>query len=629
MPAVVGFVSLTPRSPEECGRAMLVALDQLGPHGSRSERLGSACFGSQFAYTVPEDDFDLQPLVGGGGRYLLAADARIDNRQEIASALNIPATELSSLSDSGLLLQGWEKWGPQIVDRLLGDVALAVWDNQSCELFLARTPLSNRPLFFVQRQELIAFASLPRALFAIPAVERTPNLDPMADLLAGGIFLPGSATMFRGIESVAQGTATVIRAGGKKTFNLWSLDFEPLSIGVAEAGEAMRAELDRAVLAQSRRRSGPIACQLSGGRDSSAVATSASTLGLHPLALTAAPREGFRPVEDTYWQADESEIATQTARQAGIDHIICRSESAPLVELLRSSSTNHFQPVGNPVNFPWIRQTYLEAEKHGAKLLLTGSCGNFGLSLGGPGFLGEFRRLFGLRSWFNLAQGLHADGLSWRSLTTISFGHLAPRSAYHALWRLSGRGGEDPYRLKLLKGRFRRQAEQIRKERLGDVRAPASRRRQFAQLLAGLENGDKYSLSGWGIDVRDPTADRRFIELCYSLPVEAFIGSDEARPAYAAAFGDRLPRSVINGRQAGYQAADWFETIDPEEIRCAFRLYARHPIIDEIVDLGAVETLIEEWPKERGDATDIYDAYCNQLLGTLAVASFIDVHFPG
>ena len=53
---------------------------------------------------LPEDSFDRQPLIGGGGRYVMVADVRLDNRDELAAALDIPAAAAQGLCDAAILL---------------------------------------------------------------------------------------------------------------------------------------------------------------------------------------------------------------------------------------------------------------------------------------------------------------------------------------------------------------------------------------------------------------------------------------------------------------------------------------------------------------------------------------------
>src|ERR1700730_6850090 len=75
--------------------------------------------------TVPEDDFDSQPLIGGGGRFVMVADIRIDNRADLAAALNVANS--ASLSDAALLLAAFERWHENCTDHIVGDYAFAAW----------------------------------------------------------------------------------------------------------------------------------------------------------------------------------------------------------------------------------------------------------------------------------------------------------------------------------------------------------------------------------------------------------------------------------------------------------------------------------------------------------------------
>jgi asparagine synthase (glutamine-hydrolysing) len=72
-------------------------------------------------------------------------------------------------------------------------------------------------------------------------------------------------------------------------------------------------------------------------------------------------------------------------------------------------------------------------------------------------------------------------------------------------------------------------------------------------------NYNKGVLGGWGVDMRDPSADRRLVEFCLSVPPEQFLAGGVPRSLARRAFADRLPPEVLRERRKGYQAADWFE----------------------------------------------------------------------
>ncbi len=85
-----------------------------------------------------------------------------------------------------------------------------------------------------------------------------------------------------------------------------------------------------------------------------------------------------------------------------------------------------------------------------------------------------------------------------------------------------------------------------------------------AARLWALRRGDrgphqKGVLAGWGIDVRDPTADRRLVEFCLAVPTDQFMRDGAPRALARRALADRLPAAVLNAPTKGYQAADWHE----------------------------------------------------------------------
>src|SRR3954466_10851672 len=101
MNAVAGLWNLS-GSDADVGRecdGMLSAQAAFGPDGTASRQIGNFCLGRNLYRLLPEDRFDRQPLISADGRFALVADLRLDNREEIASALGIPAAERSGSAD--------------------------------------------------------------------------------------------------------------------------------------------------------------------------------------------------------------------------------------------------------------------------------------------------------------------------------------------------------------------------------------------------------------------------------------------------------------------------------------------------------------------------------------------------
>ena len=87
-----------------CAR-MLAAQRPYGPHHGAHWSKSDVALGRQLMRVLPEDDFDRQPLIGGGGRYVLVADVRLDNRDELIEILRIPVSQARTLCDAAGLSQ--------------------------------------------------------------------------------------------------------------------------------------------------------------------------------------------------------------------------------------------------------------------------------------------------------------------------------------------------------------------------------------------------------------------------------------------------------------------------------------------------------------------------------------------
>src|ERR1700688_2182034 len=72
---------------------------------------------------------DVQPLTEPDGRVLFAAHARLDNREELRSALGLSRAELATTRDARLILSMHQRWGDGGVARCLGAFAFARWDG--------------------------------------------------------------------------------------------------------------------------------------------------------------------------------------------------------------------------------------------------------------------------------------------------------------------------------------------------------------------------------------------------------------------------------------------------------------------------------------------------------------------
>lgn len=223
-----------------------------------------------------EDAFECQPLCDAQNRFVLIADLRLDNREELATALAIPPAQLARMADSALLLAAYARWEIDCASRLVGDFVFAVWHRQERKLILGRDHLGMRSLVFHKGDGKFAFASEPRALWMHPDVPRRLDEAGIARMLLHDMSpRPNGSDLFEGIESIAGGTIAIIDDQGRIARKCyWQPHPAEMHLNRDEGYyvEAYRRVLGEAVACRLRRNLAPTGLLLSGGFDSTAIA---------------------------------------------------------------------------------------------------------------------------------------------------------------------------------------------------------------------------------------------------------------------------------------------------------------------------------------------------------------------
>jgi len=620
---------------ENC-RRMLAAQRIYGPDGTATWHEGAVALGRSLFALLPEDRYDRGPIVGGDGRFVLVADVRLDNRDELAKALAIAPDEALRMPDAAFVMRAWEAWAERSFARLYGDFAFALWDNAEHRLFLVRDPLGGRPLHYHQGNSFLAFSSMPKGLHALPDIPYAPDEEHTAEFLA---LLPetGAATFFEGISRVEPGHASLFTTSGHVARRYWAPAADMVGTWRgSDPVEAMREHLDRSVRVRLRGCDGRVAAHLSGGLDSSAVASTAARLlapsGGEVVAFTSVPREGFDGALPPGRIGDEGPLASATAAlYPNMRHRLIRTQGSVLDGWERNFHLLE-RPVFNSFNQQWHDQINAAAQREGMSVVLTGALGNATLSYNGMERLPELAA--GGRYWTLAREAralVRAGALSWRSAIVHAFGHHVPDQVWKFADRARGRAEEGfadhssihPERIRTLAlSRKARERGLIRSQcgLKGSVEV-----RLWNLLRYDLGNYQKAGLGGWGVDLRDPTTDRRLIEFCLSLPTETFLANGELRLLAKQALADRLPPAVIDEPRRGYQAADWYEgaMAARDGIRDEVHRLSNVPAAALTIDLEQIRSLVDNWPSDFRNAPEFASRYRIQLMRGAASGHFL------
>jgi asparagine synthase (glutamine-hydrolysing) len=639
MTAVAGlwYFDGRPDAAGGCER-MLAAQALYGTHASAQWARGNTAFGRRLMRVLPEDALDRQPLIGGEGRYVLVADVRLDNREELIVALQIPAPQARNFCDAAILFAAIERWDEFCPEHLIGDYAFTVWDSVRQRLLLARDPLGQRPLHYHRGDKFFAFASMPKGLHALSNVPYAANEDRMAEFLA---LMPesGPETFYRGIERVEPGHIITVTPTALVARRHWQPSRRRIALsGTGEYAEALRDLLDQAVRCRLRGCK-DVGAELSGGLDSAAVATTAARLlgpsGHRVIAFTAVPREGYDGPAPRNRIVDEGPYAAATAAQyPNIEHVLIRNQDRSPLDDLDRNFFLYDRPLLNICNIGWSNLICDAARKRKLTILLGGAAGNSGLSYNGLELLPELVRSGRWLRWLREGRALVATRrMRWRGVLANTFGPWCPATFWVWLNRVAS-GNAHQFKI----GDY----AAINLSRLAEIDLPTRAKTcnldlvyrpwkdSFAMRLWVLRrcdqgNYNKGMLGGWHIDYRDPTSDVRLLEFCLAVPTEQFLSDGVQRALAKRALADRLPQGVIDEPRRGYQAADWHERLTAVRDRVAAeidRLEACPPAT-KALDLLHLRRLVENWPTGGWERDEVRLPYRLALLRGISTGHFL------
>ena len=385
---------------------------------------------------TPEDQFDRQPWQGESGA-LIAADIRLDNRDDVLARIGVTPQAAATWSDARVLLAAWEKFGDDIWPILRGPFAVAIWDPRVRALTLARDHLGLNVTMWHRNAQFFAFATMPNGLFALPGVPRELSEEKFADFLVLN-HADHQTTIYRDVFRVPPAHVMRVKADGSTTQRrYWSpAEIKPVRRSSDQAyADGLRACLDLAVRRQMRSIH-PIGSLLSGGLDSSSVSILAARALAEKnerlVAFTGVPRRGFAGPLPNGAYADETPYVEAIAGAArNIDVTYVRSDAPDdLAELERFFSALE-GPVRNPTNLGWILALLRQARAQGRRVLLGGLSGNSTISWSGwsqaAAHLKRGRLLTAYRQWrLYYRRTSHSR---WAALQKLFVEPLLPESA--------------------------------------------------------------------------------------------------------------------------------------------------------------------------------------------------------
>lgn len=333
-----------------------------------------------------------QPMISEDGRLAVVFNGEIYNYPKLRQELEAEGVRFRTTSDTEVLLQLYARHGEDMLHRLRGMFALAVWDEARAGLFLARDLYGIKPLYTANDGWTFRFASQVKALLAGGSVSRDPE---PAGLVGFHLFgsVPEPFTLYRDIRALPAGHSQWIDAAGPREPKPYASVAAILtgrterSAASADFEERLRpAVLDSVkahLLADVE-----VGIFLSAGVDSGALLGLMRDAGPSKIRAITLCFEEFEATPE-----DETPLAAQIARAYGADHIVRRVSEQEFHDDLPRILDAMDQPSIDGVNSWFVAKAAKEA---GLKVAISGLGGDE-LLAGYPSFVDvpRWRRRYG------------------------------------------------------------------------------------------------------------------------------------------------------------------------------------------------------------------------------------------
>ncbi|WP_420547789.1 asparagine synthase (glutamine-hydrolyzing) [Curvivirga sp.] len=278
MCGITGYINFNGKPASEIiVRKMADMIRHRGPDDEGTFVDGNLALGHRRLSIVDLSSLGQQPMSDDTGRYTISYNGEIYNFSELRRELISLGVQFVSQTDTEVLLKGYVYWGKEILQKLNGMFAFAIWDASEQVLLLARDRYGVKPLYITRQNNWFGFGSEIKTFIAHPDYQKQPNLKGLMEYMTFQNFL-SEQTLFKDVELLPAGSWMEVTSDGRccqKQY--WDYHFtEPENtLTTEEYTEQLSYLMEQAV---NRQLMGdvPVNSYLSGGMDSGSITAIAS-----------------------------------------------------------------------------------------------------------------------------------------------------------------------------------------------------------------------------------------------------------------------------------------------------------------------------------------------------------------
>ncbi|KIV71089.1 Asparagine synthetase [Pseudomonas sp. FeS53a] len=315
-----------------------------GPDAWGFHSQGPVALGHRRLKIMDLSDGSAQPMVEPDLGLAISFNGAIYNFPELREELQALGYHFRSSGDTEVLAKAWHAWGKDMLPRLNGMFALAIWEHGSQRLFLARDRLGIKPLYLSCTGERLRFASSLPALLKGGDIDGSLDPEALNHYLSFHAVVPAPRTLVKGIEKLPPATWLMVDAqGNRDQATWWSLAYDheadEAGLELTDWRDRLLASLREAVSIRQRA-ARDVGVLLSGGVDSSLLVGLLAEAGVKDLLTFSI---GFQDAGGE--RGDEFEYSDLIARHYGTRHHQLRIGEHEIIEQLPAAFRAMSEPM--------------------------------------------------------------------------------------------------------------------------------------------------------------------------------------------------------------------------------------------------------------------------------------------
>lgn len=264
-------------------RHMVARLRHRGPDDSYVVASENCTLGTA-RLSIQDVEHGRQPVTDHSGRILAALNGELYNYPTLREQILAAGYHLNTRCDTETLPYLYDKFGERLVKHIDGMFAIAVWDENTGSGFLARDRTGKKPLYYLEHQGALWFASEIKGLLGVPGFSRSLNPSALHHYL-GYKHVPHPLSIFERIRQLPPGNRLLYRSGQPLDIEpFWHLSWAPREERFNESETVdrfvclLRASVKKRLLSDV-----PVGFFLSGGLDSALTVAMAAEVSEHPV----------------------------------------------------------------------------------------------------------------------------------------------------------------------------------------------------------------------------------------------------------------------------------------------------------------------------------------------------------